>query len=49
MHLLFQPMAFIASLYLLSEGGAGENLAFNPAVLVASLYVSRWPHSWDIR
>jgi NAD(P) transhydrogenase subunit alpha len=39
MHLLFQPMAFIASLYLLSEGGARENLAFNPAVLVASLYV----------
>jgi len=39
MHLLFQPMAFIASLYLLSEGGARESLAFNPAVLVASLYV----------
>jgi NAD(P) transhydrogenase subunit alpha len=39
MHLLFQPMAFIASLYLLSEGGARENLAFNPAVLIASLYV----------
>src|SRR5215472_17742669 len=39
MHLLFQPMAFIASLYLLSEGVARENLAFNPAVLIASLYV----------
>ena len=39
MHLLFQPMAFIASLYLLSEGGTAEKLAFNPAVLVASLYV----------
>jgi len=39
MHLLFQPMAFIASLYLLSEGGARENLAFNPVVLIASLYV----------
>jgi H+-translocating NAD(P) transhydrogenase subunit alpha len=39
MHLLFQPTAFIASLYLLSEGGAGEKLAFNPLVLVASLYV----------
>src|SRR5215468_4159261 len=39
MHLLFQPMAFIASLYLLSEGGARESLAFNPAVLIASLYV----------
>src|SRR5215510_15232423 len=39
MHLLFQPMAFIASLYLLSEGGPPERLAFNPAVLIASLYV----------
>src|SRR5262245_49500955 len=39
MHLLFQPMAFIASLYLLSEGEARENLAFNPCVLIASLYV----------
>jgi H+-translocating NAD(P) transhydrogenase subunit alpha len=39
MHLLFQPTAFIASLYLLSEGGAAEKLAFNPLVLVASLYV----------
>jgi H+-translocating NAD(P) transhydrogenase subunit alpha len=39
MHLLFQPMAFIASLYLLSEGGAADKLAFNPLVLVASLYV----------
>ncbi len=39
MHLLFQPMAFITSVYLLSEGGAAEKLAFNPAVLIASLYV----------
>ena len=39
MQFLFQPMAFIASVYLLSEGGATERLAFNPAVLIASLYV----------
>ena len=39
MHLLFQPMALIASLYLLSQGVASEKLAFNPAVLIASLYV----------
>ena len=39
MHLLFHPTAFIAAIYLLSEGEANERLAFNPAVLVASLYV----------
>src|SRR5215831_15049307 len=39
MHLLFQPMAFIASLYLFVQGEKAESLAFNPAVLVASLYV----------
>src|SRR5262245_49102591 len=38
MHLLFQPVAFIASLYLFAEGEAGK-LAFNPVVLIASLYV----------
>ncbi len=38
--LLFQPLAFIASMYLFSEGGGGqERLVFNPAVLIASLYV----------
>jgi H+-translocating NAD(P) transhydrogenase subunit alpha len=38
--LLFQPLAFIASVYMLvQEGGSSERLAFNPAVLIASLYV----------
>jgi H+-translocating NAD(P) transhydrogenase subunit alpha len=38
--LLFQPLALVASLYLLvDEGGSAERLAFNPAVLIASLYV----------
>ena len=41
-HLLFQPSALIASIYLFvgqeAQGGA-EKLAFNPAVLIASLYV----------
>jgi NAD(P) transhydrogenase subunit alpha len=38
--LLFQPLAFIASFYIFSEGGGGtERLVFNPAVLIASLYV----------
>jgi H+-translocating NAD(P) transhydrogenase subunit alpha len=39
MHLLFQPMAFVASLHLFAQGETGERLAFNPAVLIASLYV----------
>ena len=39
MHLLFQPVAFVASLYLFAEGESRQSLAFNPAVLVASLYV----------
>src|SRR5215813_2892645 len=39
MHLLFQPMAFVASLYLFVEGEQTGNLSFNPAVLDASLYV----------
>jgi NAD(P) transhydrogenase subunit alpha len=41
-HLLFQPTALIASLYMLAgqeSQGAAEKLAFNPAVLIASLYV----------
>ena len=41
-HLLVQPTALISSLYILAgqeaQGGA-ERLAFNPAVLIASLYV----------
>ena len=32
-------MALMASLYVVAEGGAPERLAFNPAVLIASLYV----------
>jgi NAD(P) transhydrogenase subunit alpha len=32
-------MAFVASLYLFVEGETTGNLSFNPAVLVASLYV----------
>jgi NAD(P) transhydrogenase subunit alpha len=37
---LFQPLAFIASAYMLmQEGGSPERMAFNPAVLIASLYV----------
>jgi H+-translocating NAD(P) transhydrogenase subunit alpha len=39
MHLLFQPLAFIASLYLFSEGGTAERSGLSPAVLIASLYV----------
>jgi NAD(P) transhydrogenase subunit alpha len=38
--LLFQPMAFIASLfYLFAEGGPADKLALNPAAVIASLYV----------
>ena len=37
---LFQPLAFITSAYMLmQEGGSPERMAFNPAVLIASLYV----------
>jgi len=32
-------MALVASLYVVAEGGPAERLAFNPAVLIASLYV----------
>jgi NAD(P) transhydrogenase subunit alpha len=32
-------MALMASLYVVAEGGPAERLAFNPAVLIASLYV----------
>ena len=37
--LILQPMALVASLYVVAEGGAPERLAINPAVLIASLYV----------
>ena len=37
--LILQPMALVASLYLVAEGGPADRLAFNPAVLIASLYV----------
>jgi NAD(P) transhydrogenase subunit alpha len=37
---LFQPLVFIASVYMLvQEGGSSEKLAMNPAVVIASLYV----------
>src|SRR6516162_9925232 len=40
MHLLlFQPMAVVASFYVMAQEGPAEKLAFNPAVLIASLYV----------
>jgi H+-translocating NAD(P) transhydrogenase subunit alpha len=40
MHLLlFQPIAFIVSLYMFAGEEAASRLAFNPAVLIASLYV----------
>ena len=36
--LLFQPTAFVFALYMLA-GTSAERVAFNPAVLIASLYV----------
>jgi len=36
-HLLFNPVAFITALFLLE--GPADNTHFNPAVLIASLYV----------
>jgi H+-translocating NAD(P) transhydrogenase subunit alpha len=36
---LFQPLAFIASVYMLVQEGGSEKLSFNPLVLIASLYV----------
>ena len=36
--LLFQPTAFIVAFYMLA-GNSAEKVAFNPAVLIASLYV----------
>jgi H+-translocating NAD(P) transhydrogenase subunit alpha len=37
--LLFQPMAFIAGLFVVADGAQAEKFAINPAVLIASLYV----------
>ncbi|HSM85711.1 MAG TPA: NAD(P) transhydrogenase subunit alpha [Candidatus Limnocylindrales bacterium] len=38
--ILFQPIAFIAAFYITAGGeSSAEKLAFNPAVLIASLYV----------
>ena len=37
--LILQPMALVASLYVVAQGAPPERLAFNPAVLIASLYV----------
>jgi H+-translocating NAD(P) transhydrogenase subunit alpha len=36
--LLFQPTAFVVAVYMLA-GSSSERVAFNPAVLIASLYV----------
>jgi H+-translocating NAD(P) transhydrogenase subunit alpha len=36
--LLFQPTAFVVALYTVA-GSTAEKVAFNPAVLIASLYV----------
>jgi NAD(P) transhydrogenase subunit alpha len=36
---LFQPMAFVASMLFVAEKSGGESTALNPAVLIASLYV----------
>ena len=37
--LLFQPTAFVVAMYMLAGGGSAEKVVFNPAVLIASLYV----------
>ena len=37
--LLFQPTAFVVAIYMVAGGNSAEKLAFNPAVLIASLYV----------
>ena len=38
-HLLFQPIALIVAFYKIAASEGGEALHFNPAVLIASLYV----------
>jgi NAD(P) transhydrogenase subunit alpha len=37
--LLFQPTAFVVAFYMLAGSASADKLAFNPAVLIASLYV----------
>jgi H+-translocating NAD(P) transhydrogenase subunit alpha len=37
--LLFQPTAFVVAIYMLAGSNSAEKVVFNPAVLIASLYV----------
>lgn len=37
--LLFQPTAFVMAIFVIAGPGTAERMAFNPAVLIASLYV----------
>ena len=37
--LLFQPTAFVVAIYMLAGSSSAERMVFNPAVLIASLYV----------
>jgi NAD(P) transhydrogenase subunit alpha len=37
--LLFQPTAFVVAIYMLAGSSSAEKVVFNPAVLIASLYV----------
>jgi H+-translocating NAD(P) transhydrogenase subunit alpha len=37
--LLFQPTAFIVAIYMVAGSSSAEKMVFNPAVLIASLYV----------
>ena len=37
--LLFQPTAFVVAIYMLAGNGSAKEIVFNPAVLIASLYV----------
>lgn len=37
--LLFQPTAFVMAIYMVAGSNSAEKMAFNPAVLIASLYV----------
>jgi len=37
--LLFQPTAFVVAFYMLAGSSSADKVAFNPAVLISSLYV----------
>jgi NAD(P) transhydrogenase subunit alpha len=37
--LLFQPTAFVVAIYMVAGSSSAEKMVFNPAVLIASLYV----------